>query len=162
MKNNVYKERQYFTDKVVFALLGTGLAGTLFGLVKYILSVNYTFGYVLLYLAIAATLVFCLWWLKQLKLKVSVNEKRVKYKLFPLHKKPRKILWDEVASCKIVKTPLSAQWHGSNIRFSGELWFSLTGRNGLSIETKDGRRYFIGCKNVDNLLNSLGELPVAK
>lgn len=44
--------------------------------------------------------------------------------------------------------------HGS------ETFVSLTGRNGLAILTKEGRRYFIGCDDVDALNDAFAEVPL--
>lgn len=159
MKNKKFNEKQHFNDKLVFILLGAGIGGALFGLVKSFANGEVTLLNTIAYLSIVSGLGLLFWWLKRLKLKVSVSDKRIKYKMSPIHNKSQRIAWDEVASCEILRTPLAAQWHGSNIRYSGESWFSLTGRNGLSIETKDGRRLFIGCRNVDELAATLDDFP---
>ncbi len=158
MKNKAFKERQHFNDHIVFILLGAGFIGAIYGFIKTIVSQHYSLFDLSVYVGIAALMAISFWGLKRLQLKVSVNEKRIKYKLFPIHKEAQKIRWDEVASCEVVKTPLAAQWHGGNISFGRESLISLTGRNGLSIETKNGKRIFIGCKEVDDLRISLDHL----
>ncbi len=160
MKNKKFSEKQRFNDKLVFIFLWIGIGGALFGLAKSFINGELTLLSTITYLSIAAGLGFVFWWLKRLQLKISVNDKRIKYKMSPIHNKSQRIAWDEVASCEILRTPLAAQWHGSNIRYGGESWFSLTGRNGLSIETKDGRRFFIGCRNVDELATALDGFPL--
>lgn len=155
MKNKAFKERQSFNDSLVFILLGAGFIGAIYGFIKAIAFQNYTLMNLLVYVGIAALMAICFWGLKRLRLKVSVNSKRIKYKLFPIHKEAQKIRWDDIASCEVVKTPPAAQWHGGNISFGRESVISLTGRNGLSIETKKGKRIFIGCKEVDDLRISL-------
>lgn len=162
MKNNIFKERQSFDDKIVFIFLGAILIGSVIGLFQSLTSASSNLTNIMAYLTVIALSGFLFWWLKRLKIKVSINDKRIKYKLYPIHKKAQRILWEEVEGCEIVKTPPAAQWLGSNIRFSRESWFSLSGRNGLSIEMKDGKRYFIGCKNVDNLMTSFDGFPVAE
>jgi len=159
MKNKKFSEKQRFNDKLVFIFLMLGIGGALLGLVKSFANGDATLLNTIAYLSIASGLGLLFWWLKRLRLKISVNDKRIKYKMSPIHNKSQRITWDEVASCEILRTPLAAQWHGSNIRYGGESWFSLTGRNGLSIETKDGRRLFIGCKNVDELAAALDDFP---
>jgi len=159
MKNKKFSEKQRFNDKLVFILLWAGIGGALFGLVKSFINGEATLLSTITYLSIVSGLGFLFWWLRRLQLKISVNNKRIKYKMSPIHNKSQRIAWDEVASCEILRTPLAAQWHGSNIRYGGESWFSLTGRNGLSVETKDGRRFFIGCENVDELAAALDDFP---
>jgi len=160
MKQRKFKERQQFKDRLLFFLLWAGLAGAVAGLVRSFVVEQAGMGQALGYMLIAVLLGTWLWWLNQLKLKVSVNEKRIKYKLSPLHRKSKKIEWEEVASCKLVKTPRSASWHGSNVHFGNMKWFSLSGKNGMSITTKDGRRVFIGCSDVDQLAETLEEIKV--
>ena len=158
MKNKAFKERQYFNDQMVFILLGAGFIGAIYGFIKAIVSQYYSLFDLSVYAGIAAFMAISFWGLKRLQLKVSINEKRIKYKLSPIHKESQKIRWEEVASCEVVKTPLAAQWHGGNISFGGESLISLTGRNGLSIKTKKGKRIFIGCKEVDDLRVSLDQI----
>ena len=160
MESTIFKERQCFNDKIVFLFLGGGFIGALLGLLNSLKLGQINLLNALGFLAIAALCGYLLWWLRQMRFKVSVNEKRIKYKLFPIHKKAQRITWDEVESCQIVKTSAAAQWHGGNVRFSGESWFSLNGRNGLSIETKDGRRIFIGCKDIDSLVGTLDNFSI--
>jgi len=151
MEDKVFKEEYSFDDKVLFTLLGAGFVGASWGLLNLFLSEQAASTKTLAYIIIVLILGFLLFALRQLKLKVSINDKRIKYKMFPLHNKSQKIEWEEVESCEIVKSPYFAQWHGGNIQFNHESWYSLTGRNGLSIKTKDGRCLFIGCKNVEKL-----------
>lgn len=158
MKNKAFKERQNFNDWLVFMLLGAGFIGAMYGFIKTIAFQDYQLSDLFIYLGIAAVMAISYWGLKRLQLKVSVNKKRIKYKLFPFHKEAQKIRWDEIASCEVVKTPKAAQWHGGNISYGRESLISLTGRNGLSIETKKGKRIFIGCKEVDDLRISLDHL----
>ena len=154
-----FKERQFFGDKMVYLLLAGGILGAISGLVKSIVYGNSSVITLMSYMSIALLFGCIVWWLLRLRFKVSINHKRIKYKMSPIHKKAQRISWGEVESCQIIKTPLAAQWHGGNVRFSGESWFSLTGRNGLSIVTKDGRRLFIGCEDVDKLSDTFDRFP---
>lgn len=151
MEDKTFKEEYSFDDKVLFALLGAGVIGTFLGLLNSFLSGDAEKSRILGYMVIAIILGFVLWGIRQIKLKVSINDKRIKYKMFPFHEKTQKIKWEEIESCEIVKTPYFAQWHGANIGLNRETFFSLTGRNGLSIKTKDGKCLFIGCKNMEQL-----------
>ncbi len=156
MKEQKFKEKQRFRDRLLFILLWAGLGGALFGLLRSFV-VGHA-GQALAYGLIVFLLAAWLWWLHQLKLKVSVNGERIKYKLSPLHSKSRKIPWEEVASCQLVKTPRSASWHGSNVHFGNMKWFSLSGKNGMRITTRDGRQLFIGCSDVDQLAETLEKI----
>lgn len=153
-----FKDRQQFNDKIVFAFLFLALVGTFIGFLKTLWMGELTLTLALIYTGVALVLGGWFWWLRRLELKVSINDRRIKFKMSPFHQKSKRINWDEVASCKVVKTPLAAQWHGSNLHLLDEHWFSLSGRNGLSLLTRDGQSYFIGCKDVDGLAHFLRKL----
>ncbi|MCB0644579.1 MAG: hypothetical protein KDC44_23205 [Phaeodactylibacter sp.] len=152
-----YKETQRFNDKLVFLVLIAGLSATLLGLTRSLILGSIGWEKALIYVLSTSLLAGTLWYLRQLKLKVSVNDSRIKFKLFPFQKQSQRITWDQVDSCRLVRSPRAAQWHGGNLHFSRERWYSLSGRNGLLIETKDGQHYFIGCRNLDRLKQVLVE-----
>ncbi len=158
MKNYMYKDQQNFTDKLVFLLLAIGLFGGLVGLFYSIWNAHIPIETTMAYLTIAIVSLVWIVWLRMLELKVSINDKRIKFKLYPIHRRSQKIFWDDVESCEIVTSPVGAQWHGSNLQYAREALYSLTGRNGLRILLADGRRYFIGCKDVDLLQKTLSEV----
>jgi hypothetical protein len=79
----------------------------------------------------------------------------------PLPVTKRSIFWEEVEQCKIVTTSEAAQWSGGNITFNHEKRYSFNGRNGLSITTKNGDHFFVGCKNLKNLKHALDKLRLS-
>ena len=156
MSKQIFKEKQHYHDTVVFAILGLGMAAMLYGVADSLLSgpaPNYT--HAAFFGAVGLMLGLRLWWLSRLRLKVSVTAKNIKFRLSPLQQRSHKIPWEEVESCQVYKTPPSARWHGTNVHFGSEAWYSLNGRNGLAVETKDGHHYFIGCHDVDRLADSI-------
>lgn len=160
MANKLHKEEQRFNDKVVIALLSMGILGLLYGTVNSLLLEPINFFRVAIFLLAALALGGWLFWLVRLRLKVKISDKSIKYQMAPLHGSSRKIKWKEVKKCVIVKTPKVAQWHGANLSYGAEYRFSLCGRNGLSITTKDGRKYFIGCRDVDGLREAMRSFSV--
>ncbi|SEQ25010.1 hypothetical protein [Neolewinella agarilytica] len=154
MATLIYKEKQRYNDKMTLSLLIIGTIAAVYGLVSTVFN-NMEAGKAIAYTLIALSLGGILWFLRRLQLKVVVNDKKIKYKLAPLHDSSRKISWENVESCKIVKTPLLAPNHGSKHHFGGEKRLTFYGRNGLSIRTKDGQNFFIGVKDVDSLRSAL-------
>ena len=154
-----FKERQRYDNKWVPVLLGvTGLVA--FGKGIYFLTasdVRLENAVFLFLVALGAA--GLIWWLHRLEMKVTITEKKVKFKLSPLHPKKQSIAWKEIGRCEIVKTSEAAQWSGGNITFN-EKRYSLNGRNGLAIRTKSGESYFIGCKNVEKLQQTLQAINV--
>ena len=53
-------------------------------------------------------------------------------------------------SCTPVATPRLAKYDRLKVTLTDEKFYSLAGRRGLLIETKDGHHYFIGCQNLGN------------
>lgn len=160
MANKLHKEKQRFNDKIVMGLLGTGIVGLLFAAVNSLVTdpVNYLRAGVFFLVALA--LGGWLYWLVKLQLRVKISDKSIKFRMAPFHTTDRKIKWKEVKDCTIVKTPKIAQWHGANISYGPESSFSLSGRNGLSVTTKDGRKYFIGCRDVDGLQKAMRSFSI--
>ncbi len=152
MEKYKFKEKQAYNDKKIMLFLIATITFLLVSLAQSVIQNNWTIMSVLIYLVVVTLIGFQFWRLKKMELTISVNKKRIKFKMFPFHTEAQKIKWEEVQSCEIVKTPFGIQWHGE---YSHEAYFSLTGRNGLALTTKDGERYFIGCQNVDELANFL-------
>lgn len=156
-----YKEEQRVTDRVLFALLLLGLFGSLFIGVRGLLlgppSWDAAVSLVAAAAIAAATLV-----LSRQRIKVKINRKGISYKVGPFHKRKQKLRWADVASCDIVKTPPAGDWLGSNMHLSDETVASLVGRNGLAIVMNDGRRYFVGVKNLEQLRDLFDAPPAAE
>lgn len=160
MATKLHKEEQRFNDKVVMVFLAAGILGLLYAAVNTVLLDPANSFKAAVLVLVATGLAGWLYWLVQLQLKVKISDKSIKFKLAPFHKTSRKIKWKEVKDCTIVKTPEIAQWHGANLSYGAETRFSLSGRNGLSITTKDGRKYFIGCRDVDGLQEAMQSFSV--
>lgn len=156
MATKIYREESGFSEIVTTALLALiALALCVAGAAN-LMGAEANHGWAILYFGVALVLGGVLYFLYRMKMKVVVSEKTIKYQLTPFHDKLQKIKWRDVADCEVVKTHPLAPNHGSHLA-SGERRFSLTGRNGLSILTKAGERYFIGCRDVDQLKESLHE-----
>lgn len=159
MAAKLHQEKQRFNDKVVMGLLGVGVIAALFGTVNALFISGEPPLNAAVYFGVALVLAGCMYWLASLQLKVTVSKKCIKYKLStPLNEVSEKIKWKEVEDCTIVRTPKIAQWHGANLSYGGENRYSLSGRSGLSLTTKNGRHYFIGCDDVEHLRDAMGKL----
>jgi len=145
-----YKEKNRFNDATLMAMFIVAFGASIAALV-YKIWLKATLTELIVLILVVFIIGGAIYWYSRLRLRVSLNDKRIKYKLSPLHNHSHKIEWSEVESCKIVKSPKMSQWHGSNIRFLGERFFSVTGRNGLEIETKQGQNIFLGFAHVDAL-----------
>ena len=148
-----FKEKQQFRSYEVFLLIGFFTVGLFIKLIHEIGQVENSSLLSIAGIIIAlAGMIWLGWILTTIELKLSVNQKNLKFKFHsPIHNKAKKIPLDNIKYCQIIKTPLAVQWHGGNISFNRHASYTFQGRNGVYIETKDDAAYFIGCKNLDNL-----------
>lgn len=88
--------------------------------------------------------------LYRVRMELKVSEKGLNIRHFPMHPKKLKIKWDEVEDYEFVDESNAAQWSGWGIHFSttGEKYFSLCGRTGMWIHTKNGENIFIGSQKI--------------
>lgn len=155
-----YKEQQQFKDNIVFVLLGIGIMSTFFVIVQSFWTGQAGMTLLISGILLLTILFALIWWLRSLRLQLSINEKRIKVQFFPFHRTPVKIKWKDVDSCAVVQSPAMAAWMGNNLSFCGESLFSLVGRNGLRIHTVKGERFFIGCSNMNDLNETLEKFKI--
>lgn len=156
MAKKIYQEKQQFHDWVVIVLLSLALIGLLYGAASYFWRIDVTLTYSIICLLLAAGIGYTIWWLlTSLQYKLTVTDKNIKFKLKGITETSKKIAWDDIVSCTLVKTPNLVKWERPKAMTTDEKFYSLDGRNGLMIETKDGSRYFIGCQNVEELQAAL-------
>jgi hypothetical protein len=98
------------------------------------------------------------WWIKSLfqrEQKNIVTEKKIICKVDSWYQDKKKISLADIESCAIVKTPVAAQWHGVNIELPEEQMWSINGRNGLAISTKNGEQIFIGSSRAQEMAQAI-------
>ena len=158
MSDFTYKEKQRLRSILPLTLVGAGTLLAVYQSATSFLDPGIANWKTVVFAGLALGLGLLLRFLLRIRLKLSINQERIKFKMSPFHDKARKIGWDEVEDCELVKTHPLAPNHGSRIALGGERRFTLCGRNGLAIRLKDGRRYFIGCRDVDELGQILPQL----
>ncbi len=87
--------------------------------------------------------------------RIRVTRKKLKVDQDSLISQKARIRLDEISSVELVRHPLYAQRYGHGGWLSGERYLSLTGRNGLKIETNSGERYFIGSRRAKELKRAI-------
>ncbi len=156
MAKKIYREKQTFNNRfltIALAVLGLLVMGRM-------VSEVVNPGDRLITVMIAGVLVITilggwLWYLYNLRLKVTVSEETITFKMKPWQGKKQRIAWDDVQCCEIIQTPELAQWQGGNITFNHERRYSVSGRNGLHLITKDGKEYFVGSSKLNELKDAL-------
>ncbi|MCZ4407480.1 hypothetical protein O3Q51_01570 [Cryomorphaceae bacterium 1068] len=91
----------------------------------------------------------------KVELKTKVTSKSIDVKLSPFYRSKVKIPHSDVASYRIVETEPFTVRTTKNFNSWFEKRFTLTGRNGVSITTCNGRNYFIGTTDPAALKKAL-------
>ena len=160
MSKIYFKEKQEYRNKLNLIVLSIAALVVIIRGVAFLLT-PLTNLYEAIFLFIIALIVgIFIWWLTRLKMKVTISDKNINFKMSPIHTEKISISWKEVENCEIIKTSKAAQWLGSNITFNHEKIFSFTGRNGLAIKTKKGDYYFIGCHKIIELQEALSKMNI--
>lgn len=155
MKRIEFKENQRFRQWDVLLFLGILIIGlsTKF-LYSTIIAAN-TDIQVGTFSIVVFVLVGLIIYLLNIRLITKITQKGIQYQYFPVHYRRKKIRWEEVESCQIVETPLQAELSGWGVSFFKEHVFSVSGKTGLSLTLKDGRRIFIGTSDIEELKSTL-------
>ncbi len=93
-----------------------------------------------------------------LKLELYFNSEGIFFRLFPLHRKFRKIPFNDIHSFTVRKFNPFTEYGGWGIRYSirgNGIAYTLSGRFGLQIELTSARRMLIGTHHPEEILSSL-------
>jgi hypothetical protein len=155
----VYKEEQHYRSVYTIGALGLFAAACGFLSFRELLwntSTNWLA--VSISLGISLLTILGIRYLIQFKLKTAISTKSISVKMSPLQVQKKKIKLKDIESYQIVSVSPWAEWHGANISFGSEYYYSFTGRNGVLINTKDGEQYFIGSKRLDEFAAALKQV----
>ena len=155
MATKIYQEKQQFHDWLSVVMLSLAAVGLLYGAASYFWSADPSLFYSLVCLLLTTGLAYAIWWLTSLRSKLTITDKKIKFKLKGPIEKSKKIAWKDIESCTLVRTKGVAKFNRPKVTITDERFYSLDGRNGLMIETTDGKHYFIGCRNMHELKSAL-------
>ncbi len=91
-----------------------------------------------------------LWYLTHTRILIKSSKKGLKVKKLPFGSSD-KIEWDTIAKCESSSPELTIEQPNRYLPFWLEKKYTLTGRSGIHILTKNGRRLFIGTKKPKKL-----------
>lgn len=159
MSKMLYKEKQSLKESglfllVTFFIMGIGYLGVVF-LLKNQLN-PYMVALTLTLIIIGYSFLISYMW--KVKMKLTIREDGIFFKISPWHSVKQKIKWEDVETYEIMETSELSQWHGGNIMFGLENFYSFNGCNGLEIVTKQGDNFFFGSKNPAKLREALRNL----
>ena len=156
MSKKIFKEKQGFRNTEVIVLISILMLGITYKFIQVLILSGAEFNTIqVTCLVLIISLGVFLRFLLKMKLSLSVSEKNLKFKMTPIHSGKQKVCWDDVQSCEIIETPLTAQWLGGNINFNHEKRYTFCGRNGVRLTTKDGQEYFIGSRRLGELKKAI-------
>lgn len=140
-----YKETQKFGYPEVWLLLGGLQLGLTFRFFQHLLEGTYHQFPFWAFLLLSAPLVGLMIYLWKVRVDVRISAKKIAVRMRDWYRtKARKIYVHDIAELRVVDTPEAVQWVGGNIAFDHAHQYSLHGRKGLYLRTKDGEEYFIG------------------
>ena len=157
MATKIYQERQRFHDWFIVVLLSLAFLGLVYGAGMYFWNPASTLFYSVTSLLLAAGIGYVIYGLTSLRSKLTITDEKIKFKIKGPIEATKKIAWEDIDSCAIVKSSALAKWDRPKVTLTDEKFYSLSGRNGLMINTKDGQRYFIGCENIGELKTALND-----
>jgi len=156
MAKKIFKEEQRFGEFDLVIVLGLFSLVILYFLSKeFMISDNDYFISEISSILLLSVIGYWVYVLFKSQLKTTISKKSIKVRFHNWRTTKQKIQLDQIQNYSIIKTPLSNKWHGGNIFFGYEKYYSLCGRNGLSITTKDGKQYFIGSKSLAELESAI-------
>ncbi|MCX7879083.1 MAG: hypothetical protein N2517_00270 [Ignavibacteria bacterium] len=104
--------------------------------------------------------VFIIFLFLSIKLELRINSEGIHFRLFPFHKKFRKISFSEIKSFTVRTFHPILEYGGWGIRYSvrrNGVAYTISGRNGLQIELNSLKRLMIGIKQPKMVLEILNK-----
>lgn len=150
----VFKEKQYFRKKITFLIL---IAVSLLSMYA---AYNYTRKHTIDGENVLQIVVFILpvavaFLISKLSLRTRIDEHGIQYQFFPFHLSYKQLKWSEISTCFVRKYRPIAEYGGWGFRISlfrkrGNA-FSVSGKIGLQIELKNGKKLLIGTQKKKEL-----------
>ena len=159
MAKKIYKEKQRFNGWEVIALIAFFIVGLTYRFISqhWLEPVEAPMS-VATYLAFMIPLGVSLWYLVRLQLSVKVTKKSISVRYSPFSKKTHKIKWKDVEECEFISAAGPANTSGWNVRFGPEKRFSLRGRQGVHLKTRQGEDILIGTRYPDRLKQAIRQV----
>lgn len=155
-----FKETQRYRHWEVIALLAILTLGTATRLVVTAVSgntgteSNFFLGIILL-VGLLVTLIYFL----KVKMKVIVDNKGVKYSIYPWQHSKQKIKWKDVENVEIVELPEQAALSGWSVQYGSRArGWNMGNHRGLRIDLHNGEHYFLSIDNIDDLEDTLDKI----
>lgn len=91
------------------------------------------------------------------RLETRIDRKGISYRFFPFHTRVRTIFWNDIAGASVRTYNPLTEFGGWGVRLgrNGEKAFNVSGRQGLGIELKSGKKILIGTRLPEEITRAL-------
>ena len=155
MAKEIFKEKYRFSDLPSLVLVSVLCTLALVGGGISLLQPTPDLGRTVALFVTAGVLGLGIWYLRSLQLKLKITTDKIQFKMDSLRSRKYVIPWKEVETTKVIEHRFVPELGRGKIFFTSKHFVSLDGDKGLSIRTKNGENYFIGCRDVEGLRRAL-------
>ena len=96
-----------------------------------------------------------------MRLETRVDEQGILLRFVPFHFTPKKLSWENIQKIYVRRYRPIGEYGGWGIRrklFSRSIAYNVSGKYGIQIEMKNGRKILIGTQNPDDVNQALDKL----
>jgi hypothetical protein len=94
-----------------------------------------------------------------LGLRTHVTQDGVYFKYFPLHLRKKSIPREDIVKCEAIEFHPIREYGGWGIRYGKSGWaYIVSGKKGVMIEKKNGKKVLIGSLKADELANAINSI----
>lgn len=153
MAKSKFKETQRYQHWEVIALLAILSLGTAIRLVTTAISstpgdINNLMLGVFLLVSMSLMLVYFL----KVRMKVKVDDKGVKYSIYPWQKSKHKIKWEDVVNFEIINLSEQTALSGWTVQYGSRTrGWNMGNHRGLRLDLRNGENYFLSINNLEDL-----------
>lgn len=161
MAKTIFKENQRWNRPELITMIGFLAVLAAYRLIEKLFFVSSTQFEVGVTFMILLGLGLALFLIMNIRLRVSITDREIKFQYYPVHYKKVVLNWSDVESCELVETSLMAELSGQNAHFSvKERYYSVSGRTGLRLSLKTGQTIFLGTRHPRKLKEALRDLDI--
>ncbi len=159
-----FKEERRFRNWEFYMLLGFIIVGAMYRVLEQFLFVEATsWSAVGVFAGIAFVAASIIYLIYRIRLVTVVSKKGIRYQLYPLHSKKRKLNWDQIEEYRVVDTPAKNRFSGWNIYYNTDSkTYGFGETRGLYVKLKDGENLFLGIESKSDLEKSIASLAKQK
>lgn len=95
---------------------------------------------------------------KTMKLNIAISKKGFHYRMNTVNRKNKLLLWDEIASMELRKSP--ARGYGKKYKFRYGEVYAMNLKQGIEFNLKNGKKIFFSLKDPDEFMRTVRKLEL--